>query len=233
MNSSQQQQAIDLNSKAVSLLQIGRTNEAMTLLRGAAIFMRDLSSAKKDSLTPAQSSKQELSSSIQSVELLHHSFALSSTADNTVHSMYDHALTFVHFEPNIDIISAVVLYNMALINHLHGLRTSSFLSTSLRLYETAFIILKNSKMLGPHHLTHHSVNLLRLALVNNLAHAHSLLFDSERVADCLGFMRYILEDDKSITFIQHDDSYNNDSYSFFYMNATVFSGHVLALAPAA
>lgn len=136
---------------------------------------------------------------------------------------YDKALIISEDEQNRETISAVVLYNMALINHNRGIQSgrTSLLKKALRLYRMSLEILLKADF--------HSqldVNLLLLALFNNTAQIYSQRYDLDQMRHCLGCMREVLA-------TEPEEAANEEHLSTFFMNTMFYPGEEITSAPAA
>lgn len=170
---------------------------------------------------------------------------------------YNRALVVSPLLQDAEVMSGVILYNMGLVNHVHGIRRglSAFVDQALRLYQTGLIIMQTCYNEGIdedndeiHFL---STSLVLLALLNNSAQIYSHLIQREGLSYSLGCMRRVLGSTnpaglnpivRRIQQLQQqqqqaDEQQANDeyeSYSFFYMNTMVYSvADSLAFAPAA
>jgi len=133
-------------------------------------------------------------------------------------AMYDRALLISNHEQDRETVTACILYNMALANHARGLRygRSSLLARALQLYKMSLDVL---------HPTSSGLDLLCLACFNNAAQIYSQLFHRDEMRQCLECMRQILGNVQGIR--------DNDDYVLFYLNAMLYIGEELSLAPAA
>jgi hypothetical protein len=93
------------------------------------------------------------------------------------------------------------------------------LTVALKIYEMAAAIINDSKIQSG------TVDLLQLALYNNMAQIHSINFATREMFTCL---------DKTRTFLAAatDESLHYDDYNFFFVN-TMIQIEELTLAPAA
>lgn len=148
--------------------------------------------------------------------------------DHNVLPLYNRGLVVSCELAEREEIAAVILYNMALIKHIHGLhyRSHQAIQTALRLYELAIKILHRNGANSDELLVD---ELLALSLFYNLGHAHSHLF-SDKATCYFGFLRQILRhssENHGTAALQDED------HSFFFFNAMLFKGEQLTLAPAA
>jgi hypothetical protein len=122
-------------------------------------------------------------------------------------------------------LSAVVLFNMALLHHMQGLAdgTSEALERANRLYSMAVDIVRVFD-------SPKGTRLLLLALHNNLAHISSLLFRTNEMIDHLEQMRCILSTDGLLG----EEKYMNiDDYAIFSLNTMFGSRDDFKVATAA
>jgi hypothetical protein len=141
--------------------------------------------------------------------------------DDEYLSMYDRALLVSDDEQNREVLTAVILYNMALVNHGRGINLgrSKFIAKALKLYKLSLeVLLKSEDKERP-------VNLLLLAIFNNSAHIYSQFFNIEGMRQCLDCMRQVLSHAEGTT--------DSEDYIIFFMNALFTRGEELTLAPAA
>ena len=123
-----------------------------------------------------------------------------------------------------ELLGSVVLYNMALVNHLRGIDcgASSFLATALALYQMSLDLLLDSKSLPV------DTHVLMMAIHNNSAHIHAHNQCIPQALNSLDEMNLLLEDDQVANSIDEED------FSLFYLNAMVFLGELaVTAAPAA
>jgi hypothetical protein len=123
------------------------------------------------------------------------------TAPLSSFSSFNRAFVVSPLLQDAEIMSGVILYNMGLINHLHGLRRglSSFVDQALRLYQTGLVIMQTcyNENIGKddddknesHFL---STSLVLLALLNNSAQIYSHLIQREGLSYSLDCMRHVL-----------------------------------------
>jgi tetratricopeptide (TPR) repeat protein len=116
--------------------------------------------------------------------------------------------------------SAVILYNLALVNHNIGVRLgiSDALPHALRLYEMALDSLGNvTNVIECHKLL--------LAILNNMGNIHTHFFHYNHTVQCLDKLRQALA-------IPNPSMTIDEDYIFFFLNA-LFQGKELCFAPAA
>ena len=143
------------------------------------------------------------------------------SADETCSFMYRKAIAIHQEEDGLAVVSAVVLYNLALCEHLLGTRFYSpkRIASAFKFYKCAYHIIEENRETGSFG------DLLILAVINNIAACAAAgmeLATSKRWFDFLG---HVLE----FTTPQTAD----DDYVFFSMNAMLNQAIVLISAPAA
>jgi hypothetical protein len=135
---------------------------------------------------------------------------------------YSRALTVFDDVQDKDLLTGVVLYNMALVNHCRAIEfgISSLLSIALNLYKIAASVLERFSDVDA------SNELVLLALYNNMAQIHAYQWSSNEVGVCIDKIRMLLSTISSESFIDQED------FHFFSVNALL---HVedMNLAPAA
>jgi tetratricopeptide (TPR) repeat protein len=240
----QRQEATNLNNSAAIFLQIERPNDAMRALRRAALALQEAaitSSIKSTTPMGPDSTRQQGMFIIRPVEMhLKQTPSGSTPRDETLQPIYDRALTVSNSCQDDEVISATVLYNMALLHHLRGLDQgkSVSLDKALHLYQAALAILARCDLLESTSsiiTCHHSINLLHLALLNNSAQIYLQLFQRQDLDESISYMRYILDDtiNSSPCCREENEEDDGDFYSFFVMSVMICSGDLLNIAPAA
>lgn len=238
--------ASSLNNSAIMYLQAGKSHEAMELLQIALSKLRDqfMESEESDwdehceSDEPTQESNdgtddQRMKCDQESAEgpskalNVFSSIPVWMPQDTSFLIFYDRALLVDTNTPchDSELLSAVILFNMALLHHSRGVsycKTDS-LELASRLYRIALDILQKEVDLGANYL-------LLMAIYNNMAHIDSHLFRVEEMKKSLEEIRTILMSDV----IDSDDaSLDEDDYAIFFMNSMFGSEKELAVAPAA
>jgi tetratricopeptide (TPR) repeat protein len=236
--------SLELNNVAVAFVQSGRIQEAMELFQIALSILRDQLHGNPDSesqqgqdpqsneTTLADSSGvANVSSSATDAE---RRGALNLTGsdpvvihlESTFLAAYDRALVINNESAQLDDLklSAVILFNMALLHHSRGLRSTNgdSLDRASRLYCFALGILEM-------HHTPTANDLLWLALYNNLAHIDSYLFRIDSMKASLEQIRTLLRPlfDEDCNPIEEDD------YNLFSVNAMYGRETSFKVAPAA
>jgi hypothetical protein len=135
---------------------------------------------------------------------------------------YSRCLTIVDDVEDKELLTSVLLYNMALVNHCRAIELgiSSLLSTSLNLYKMAASVLERSSDIDA------SNELVLLAIYNNMAQIHACQWSSQEARECIDNVRMLLSTVSAESFIDQED------FLFFSANAML---HVedMNLAPAA
>ena len=233
-----------LNNSAIAYLQTGRADEAMMLLQIALANLRDqfVERRDRDGEGPCEDKpieEDDVDQSMDSEDKLEPCSKQASSIsvfgsvpfwiqqDASFLTLYDRALlvdTDIPCEDD-ELLSAVILFNMALLHHSAGLQCgkSDFLERASRLYQIALNILQKQHDPNANYL-------LLMALFNNIAHIDSHLFRMEDMKDSLEQMRNILTADD----IDDEDlPIEEDDYVIFFMNAMFGKEKEFTVAPAA
>lgn len=238
--------ASSLNNSAIMYLQAGKSHEAMELLQIALSKLRDQFMESEESDWDSQCDDEEpiqestdrnddqwMKCDQESAEVPSKAFNVFSSIpvwmpqDTSFLIFYDRALLVDTNTPchDSELLSAVILFNMALLHHSRGVsycKTDS-LELASRLYRIALDILQKEVDLGSNYL-------LLMAIFNNLAHIDSHLFRMEEMKKSLEEIRTILMSDV----IDADDvTLDEDDYAIFFMNSMFGNEKELAVAPAA
>lgn len=144
--------------------------------------------------------------------------------DSSFILMFGRALTLDDNESNRELITAVVMYNMALIHHSRGISRgrTSYLCKAVNLYKMGLHIIQK---IDPS--AESQVGLLLLAVFNNLAQIYSHFFRLDKLRIYLSNMRGILAEEGSPYAVGEDD------YVWFFTNVMFYQGTELSIAPAA
>jgi tetratricopeptide (TPR) repeat protein len=140
----------------------------------------------------------------------------------TLGSMYSRAFLLVNSpanDINYNLLVGVVLYNLALLNHLCGINQSKKcgLAKALKLYESVLSVIQQQPTgIDMYHLT--------LAVTQNMGQIHSYLFHRNEAMACFECLRQLLSNDNQL--IPEDD------FAMFFVSA-MFQANELHLAPAA
>lgn len=233
--------AADLNNGAITYLQDGHPEEALELLQLALASLRDHfqdeseGSTQPDNrrarLRPAVPQQQEPSMQVDDDDddevFLKDSVNVFSAMPFTIEQeasaliLYNRALmidTNSSLANASEIISSVVLFNMGLLHHTWGIGhgKSDLLERANRLYEIALDVLDKQP---------NDSALLRMAILNNIAHIGSQLFRPDSMRNSLLELRDLVEMD--------DTPLEEEDYVIFFMNSMVGQKNEFTLAPAA
>jgi tetratricopeptide (TPR) repeat protein len=234
--------SLELNNVAVAFVQSGRTQEAMELFQIALSILRDQFHENPDSdsqqgrdpqsneTTQADSAGVVSSSATdaarQGALIVTGGDPVAIHLESTFLAAYDRALVINNESAQLDDLklSAVILFNMALLHHSRGLRSTNgdSLDRASRLYYFALGILQM-------HHTPTTNDLLWLALYNNLAHIDSYLLRIDSMKASLEQIRTLLRPhfDEDCNPIEEDD------YNLFSVNAMYGRETSFRVAPAA
>jgi hypothetical protein len=146
----------------------------------------------------------------------------SRSQDNPLILNYSRAFRIAHAVEDNGLLTSVVLYNMALVNHCRAIELgiSSLLSISLNLYKMAASVLERSSDIDA------SNELVILAIYNNMAQIHACQWSSQEARECIGNVRMLLSTISAESFIDQED------FLFFSAN-TMLHVEDMDLAPAA
>jgi hypothetical protein len=136
---------------------------------------------------------------------------------------YSRALAIVDGVEDKALLTGVVLYNMALVNHCRAIELgiSSLLSNSLNLYKMAAAVVERSSDVDA------SNELVLLALYNNMAHIHAYQWSSPEVRVCTDNIRMLLS-----TVSAENSFIDQEDFDFFSVNAMLHVEDII-IAPAA
>jgi hypothetical protein len=136
--------------------------------------------------------------------------------------LYNRAISISPSEQDKELLTGVVLYNMALVNHCRAIErcSSKLLSAALNIYEMAATSMQDSMDQSG------TGDLLKMAVYNNMAQIHSVRFSTEDMFECLNMTRTFLATATNESLVDDDDS------NFFFTN-TMLQIEELTLAPAA
>jgi hypothetical protein len=111
--------------------------------------------------------------------------------DSGLVSVYDRAIVIAHHHDDCEVVTAVILYNMALLHHTRGIQLNQ---SKCILRATKFYHMALSIVMPRHHYCTSSggYSILVLALFNNLAHAYSYTYDVDHMSACMEYMRQTL-----------------------------------------
>jgi hypothetical protein len=232
------QKVVALNKRAVASLLSGRSKKALALLSTATTILKDhfADSRKAPCVrsSPASASvfKDEDNeySSVMEMNVEQDqpsvvSYQLQTSAlspDTPLILNYSRCLTLVDDVEDKELLTSVVLYNMALVNHCRAIELgiSSLLSISLNLYKMAASVLESTRDVDA------SNELVLLAIYNNMAQIHASQWSSQEVRECVDKIRMLLSTLSVESFIDQAD------FHFFSVN-TMLHVEDMNLAPAA
>jgi hypothetical protein len=232
--------AAEINNSAVTCIQAGRTQEAMEILQIALSDLRDQFVATQDPVgkdSPQEPVAHDDHDQHMDINVEQEEFSKPSDSiyvfsgqpvalqeDVSLLTLYDRALLVDTIYPCQDkeILSAVILFNMALLHHFRGLEEgkTEFLHSANRFYHFALSILQKPKTLKPNYL-------LLMALFNNMAHVDSHLFRMKEMKVSLKRMRTIL------TAYDDDVPLEDADYAIFFINAVFGEEKEFTVAAAA
>jgi hypothetical protein len=228
----------ELNNNAVACLCAGYSVEAMTLLQVSLSKLRSKFAESRDSGPKASGIDESVKQGeeFEAGPTVMPSGRIDRAECPTVGAVKDTSFLTMYrqaFLVQVDALSsdddsalsAVVLFNMALLHHTQGLTDgkSEALERANRLYSMAVdIVLVFESPKG--------TCLLLLALYNNLAHLSSLLFRTDEMIDRLEQMRRILSTDGLLSEEKH---MNIDDYAIFSLNTMFGSRDDFKVATAA
>ena len=147
-------------------------------------------------------------------------------------SVFNHALTIPNVclldsnvVKNYERLQSMLLYNLALTLHFQAMRSgrSEELRGALDLYEMAFSVVENSWQ----RLDVDDLMLLLMAILNNLGHIHSNLYNMERTQTCVDWLKALAGHPAFLKIMQRDD------YAGFSMNLLVVLKQTPHCSPAA
>jgi hypothetical protein len=228
---------VALNNSAVTSLLSGRPKKALALLSIATAILKDhyadtkapcIRSSSTSSLSCddegidysiAMESEQD-KPSVLSFQV--QTSSLSQSQDVPLIMNYSRALAIAEGVQDKELLTSVVLYNMALVNHCRAIELgiSSLLSIALNLYKIAALLLERSRDIDA------SNELVFLALYNNMAHIHAYQWSSQEVRLCIDNIRMLLSTVSAESFIDQED------FHLFSLN-TMLHVEDINLAPAA
>jgi hypothetical protein len=229
---------VALSNSAVSSLMDGRPKKALALLSTATAILKDhfadtqvpcsRSSANEtplpyDNEISDYSSAMEINGEQDKPSVLSFQVQTSSLSQEAPLILnYSRALAIVDGVEDKELVSSVVLYNMALVNHCRAIElgSSSLLSISLNLYKMAASVLESTRGVDE------SNELVLLALYNNMAHIHAYQWSSQEVRLCIDKIRMLLSTVSTESFVDQED------FHFFSVN-TMLHVEDINLAPAA
>jgi hypothetical protein len=121
-------------------------------------------------------------------------------------------------------LESVFLYNMGLVYHREGAERgcSALLRRALKFYEVAW---KSLSLYKDQAGRSHMIDLVRFALVNNMGHIHSHLFNKQGADECRKCLHQNISTYAGIL--------SKDDFAFFFMNLLAMKTELIQCAPAA
>jgi hypothetical protein len=223
---------IQLNSQAVTLMQEGAYSAAFTLLHSSLDQLKTKVDTELESVDDMPTMGEEASIHPIPVRFARHDEKVT----NNAFSFYSSACVFIGTESELLTTSlneirlaAVVLYNLALCFHVHGIgRAASqhYFTKALQMYKTALGLLKEVATVSPKQVEKDS--LLRLALYNNIGHIHSCDHQTADLQRCLEKIQSILANESHATQPSESDcqsaSSTRQDYLEFHLNVIILHG---------
>ena len=227
---------IDLNNNAIHLLHCGELNKAMLQFRLALENIKIKAVENNNVTTPSlptermKNGRTTFCSSFQKQK-----------SHNTNSSFHDTFFTFfaraficaLPTEENQSKILVVVLYNMGLTHHLKSFKRNCCyknLMKALTFYQMAMKIFMDVKENGIEELTGDTdMNLLLMAVLNNMGSIYCRLFDVALINQCLCFLRDVVGELLESSAIKSND----EDFRFFLEHVLVMSEQKLTVAPMA
>ena len=226
---------IHLNNMAAKELANGRYPEAHLLQRSSLMKLEELYHAREESGTAANTSaadkrmgenpRRQQSRSLETCSS--QEFASLRDLDQECCGVFRRSILLPEDEENLSVLTAVVLFNLALCEHVMGLLNgiTRHLHAALKMYRLSYQIIQDNR---------DSVSfcdLLVLAVINNIAECASQNMEAMMAKQWFDFLGRILGVDRPE--IQNMTTLGEKDYSFFFTNAVVQHGSVLLSAPAA
>jgi hypothetical protein len=243
--------SVELNNVAIAFVHSGRIQEAMELFQIGLSILRDQfhgntpdtprpdeSMVENDDSAPVVASGEanDTNDSADDTETSCGTISVSGSdpveiqLDSTFLAVYDRALVvdLDTIQPDDTRLSAVILFNMALLHHSRGLKHSNgdSLDRASRLYWFAIGILQMYHAPSAN-------DLLLLALYNNVAHIDSYLFRIEQMKESLEQMRDLLRPPSGSGSGIGGPPIEEDDYNLFAVNAMYGRETSFRVAPAA
>jgi tetratricopeptide (TPR) repeat protein len=229
--------AISLNNRAVTMLNHGEHKEALNTFRLALeSFCQELDDAARQmertglDLLPNQGGKQLMAAEAQAETETEEEFCVrvksveikaqlkqADAADDDHLFFFNRALVLSNSAAKHgDVTPVSILYNLALVGHLSGLRTrcEARFRMALRFYGMAYEIIQN------HHDQGIFDDVLIMALVNNLGHVQRRLGHLDEARKQAEFLRSVVGLGPSPpSGSNYCPQVNESDYAFFYLNA--------------
>ena len=256
------------NNLAAIALENGRHGEALRLMRDATLKLNDWStqSPQEDQTaatiaTRKHEDRQEIKTAFPlkscpvGLPVAHEAggqeYAVIRAAedpDEACPTMYRRSILLSWQEVNMPVVAAVVLYNLALCEHLLGTRFNSpqRIASALKFYKCAYQLIEDNREASSFG------DLLILAVINNIADCAAQSLENTTSQRWFDFLGRVLGTATTHAFGGEDDqdaeqndveegdtdrrilpTLDEDDYLFFSVNALLFQGSVLISAPAA
>jgi hypothetical protein len=145
-----------------------------------------------------------------------------SSHNNGLVPNFNKALMILHSFNDLDALTSVVLYNIAIVNHGRAIErgSSTILTEALNFYKMATLVIKSTQEIDA------SCDFVLLVSSHNMAHIYSSRFCPEEMRECLETTRSLLAQESTHHFLDEDDT------KLFSMSALLKVEH-MRLAPAA
>jgi hypothetical protein len=228
-----QQRVYAMLNASVGMMKQSKPRESFVILREA---LKLLKTEAIDSDNLGCNANENQGCGLIAIDVSHGESAFCSISSQTSFPVYGRSFVINSVDDkmlysglSLDVVIAVVLYDMALSYHYYALKTGkySFLKKSLGLYEMACQVLEPTASNVQVLQARDDISLLVLSLINNLCHVHSLFFNRDKTMWLLGKFRFTLS--------AVCRSNPNEDYLFFYQTflANSDSKGVMNLAPSA
>jgi hypothetical protein len=217
---------IGQNNQAVAALEHGRHRDALLLMRAATMELNDLYQ-QGGAVEDDSSRRQKSSSPLRSGPVGLEPGATEGDTDDCS-SMFRRAICLSRREKRLPVVAAVVLYNLALCEHVLGcFGASRRVVAALKFYKMSYQIIEENRQ----HISFG--DLLILALINNIADASSRLHQMRKSRRWFKFLARILGVESSSSDGRIQPSLADEDYVFFYINAMLNNHEMSNAAPAA
>ncbi|CAB9503059.1 expressed unknown protein [Seminavis robusta] len=214
---------IDLNNRAVSSLLQGDSDAAVSSLTAAMSSLQNLRDVELEEQKQQQQQAPPLSQHWLAEKILESlsgespmcsiplSFTNSESADGPgTFTLFNHALTISNSSSlmvssvakNYDRLLAMILYNMGMAFHTQAVRSgrSEELRGALQLYEMSFSVVENAWV----RFDVDDLTLFLMALMNNLGHIHSSLYNAPQTQICIEWLTALAGHPAFLRLMQRD-----------------------------
>jgi hypothetical protein len=216
---------IGQNNQAVAALEQGLHRDALLLMRGATMQLNDLyqqGGAEDDS-----NMRPKRSSPLRSGPVGSKPGDTEYNADDCS-SMFRRAIYLSRREKRLPIVAAVLLYNLAICEHVLGcFGASRRVAAALKFYKMSYQIIEENR----HNFCFG--DLLVLALVNNIADASAQLQELRKSRRWFKFLSRMIGAASAVSDGRILPALAEDEYVFFYTNAMLYSNDMINAAAAA